>query len=459
MKKEMVLKGKIGPLYARFCSASVLGMIGISLYILADTFFIANGIGKEALAALNIVLPVYSLIMAYGLLIGIGAATCYSVEVGKGDSRAANSYYKAGVAAGIAGGVIFMILGLTIPDRISYMMGASQETIGYCTEYLRVIMSFAPAFILNNIFLAFVRNIDKPNIAMVSMIAGSLFNIVFDYLTVYVWGMGMFGAAAATAVSPLVGMAISLPFLLSKKSGLSFKGVKIKAKQVPRVLSGGASSFIVELSSGIVVFILNTIMLRLSGNLGVAAYGIIANVTIVASCIFTGMGQALQPIASINYGAGKTTRIKKAFFVAVITALVAGILLYIFGTRFAKEITAVFNGSGDPQLAALTEKGISIYFLAYIPMGVNMVLSYFFQSVLDIKRSLVISLLRGLALISAGALILSALFGIDGIWMAAPFAEICTVVYCLIACVTWFKKVKKADKEFSPESVVSRQTT
>ncbi len=213
------------------------------------------------------------------------------------------------------------------------------------------------------------------------------------------------------------------------------------------------SCFIVELSTGIVVFILNAIMLRLLGNLGVAAYGIIANVTIVAYSIFTGMGQALQPIASVNYGAMQHARVKNVFTIACITALVTGVLLYIFGTSFAGEITAVFNGAQDPQLAALTEGGIKLYFIAYIPMGINVVLSYFFQSVLDMKRSVVISLLRGLVLISLGAVLLSGLLGVDGVWLSAPFAEVGTLIYAVISCVFWFRRHRPAEKEQMGEIV------
>ncbi|MGI6153883.1 MAG: MATE family efflux transporter [Christensenellaceae bacterium] len=439
MLKENLLKEKTGKLYARFCVSGVLGMIGISLYVLADTFFIANGIGQTALAALNIAIPIYSLITAVGLLFGIGCCSSYSVSKGMGDTKKAEGYFTFAVLGGAAVGLVFLLLGLFLSENIAFALGATAETIGHCKTYLQVILGFAPMFILNQVFLAFMRNIERPKAAMASMLAGSIFNIVMDYVTVYIWGWGMFGAAIATAFSPIVGMGITLPFIASKKSGLKLTRTRITGGMVKNVFAGGTSSFVVELSVGIVVLIFNMIMLRLIGNIGVAAYGIISNVSIVAYSIFTGMGQALQPIVSTNYGAAQKSRIKSTLGTAVVAALAAGIGFYLVGLFGAEWITAAFNGENSIELARITENGIRVYFIAFIPMGINVVMSYFFQSVLAMRQSLTISLMRGFVLIAVFALLLSNILGVTGVWLSALAAEAVTIVYALISAGKWFK--------------------
>lgn len=439
MRQEILLKEKTGKLFMRFSFASVLGMIGISIYVLADTFFVANGIGQDALAGLNIALPMYSLLVATGLFVGIGCCSSYSIQKGMGQEKKANAFFTLAVVLGLVFGAVCSVIGLAFSENIAGALGADSATLEYCATYIKTIMSFAPAFIMNQILLAFLRNVDRPNLAMVSMLAGSVFNIVMDYVTVYLWGWGMFGAAIATAFSPVVGILVMLPGLLSKKSGLKLKKEKITSRMIKSMASGGTSSFVVEMSVGLVILVFNMIMLNLAGNTGVAAYGIVSNVSIVATSIFTGLGQALQPIASTNYGAGKTARIRSTLLLACLIALAAGTAIYIIGATFADGITSLFNSENNAELAKITTEGIRIYFIAFIPMSINFVLSYFFQSVLCVKQSVIISLMRGFVLVSLFAVLLSNILGVTGVWLAALGAEAITIVFALISTAKWFR--------------------
>lgn len=447
MSSDELLTRPMGALFARFCTASVLGMIGISIYILADTFFIANGIGANALAALNIAIPGFTTVSALGILLGIGCATCYAFETGMGTPQEeAQRYYRVGVLAAVVIGSAFCILGQTCSRPVSYMLGADETTIADCADYLRVTWLFAPAFLLNQVYLAFIRNLDKPRVAMVSMLAGSVFNVVMDYVFIYVWRFGVQGAALATAGSPIVGLCISIPVAtFGKGTQLHLGRIDWKEVSIKRILSGGVSSFIVELSLAISLFLVNALMLRLEGTIGVAAYGIVANIAFVPAAIFTGEGQALQPIVSMNYGAGKKERTYSAFRIAAVTALVSGIAFWLIGVLDAQGLVAAFNRDADPHLQALAVRGVDLYFTAFIPMGVNVILSYFFQAVLNVRDSVLISVLRGLVIISVLAILFAYVSGTEGVWIATTVTESITLAYGLFALRSWRQKAARQD--------------
>lgn len=445
MNNEILIKDNVFKLFCRFCIPSVLGMLGISLYILADTFFVANGVGEKGLAALNIVLPIYSLISAIGLMIGIGAAAYSTLEKSKGNKEISNKVYSFAIVVGVAFGIIILVIGLVIPEKIVGLLGSSEELAPLGIEYIKVIMCFAPMFILNNIFLAFVRNDGKPKLAMISMIAGSLFNVVMDYVAIYVLGLGMFGAALATAFSPVIGICIMSTYLLSKRSSYKFKVEKMNHKFIKHIISGGGASFVGEISPGIVMFIFNQVILALKGDVGVAAYGIVANVALIVNGIFTGMAQGIQPIISANYGAGKLDRIRKVLRFGIITSLIIGFIAYTGGIIFDEQITAMFNGGNNLELANITVEGIRIYFIAFIFMGINLVIAAMFQSVLEMKFSAIISIGRGLIFTNICVLFLSKVMGINGVWISPVISEMLTLIIALVFAIRWFKYNDKVE--------------
>lgn len=432
-----LLEGSVGAAFARYCTTSMLGMIGISAYILADTFFIANGVGAMGIAALNLVLPLYSIIFATGLLIGVGGAAFSANERGRGNDKKAGSIYSFCILLGLFCGLLYTAIGWLFPEQILTWMGASAETIGLGQSYFEVIVTFSPAFILNNILQAFVRNDHQPHLAMASMISGSLFNIVMDYVFIFPLGMGMFGAALATAFSPVVGICVMLFHLLSKRCSYRFCFEKPHFSYLKPIVSGGGGSFFTDISSGVVIFVFNAVLLRLNGNTAVAAYAVIANISMVINSSFSAIAQALQPIVSLNFGAGKLERVQKTVKIAVLTALGCSILFYAVSVLCSDQIISAFNNENNAELAQIAKSGIWKFFLAFIPMGINITISGFFQSVLDMKHSFRISLLRGFLLIVPFILLFAALFGMNGVWFAVFACEICTLVVSFFSLKRW----------------------
>ena len=281
--------------YLRFVSQSVLGMLGLSVYILADTFFIANYIGADGLASLNLALPIYGIINGTGLLIGIGGGVRYTLRHTRGDENA-DSVFTASLLMGAVLSFIYVLCGVFGAEHLARLLGASGTVLQPTTVYLKVCCLFSPFFILNNILTAFTRNDDAPGRAMAAMLTGSFANIVMDWYMVCVLNAGMLGAVLATGMSPIFGVAICL----TRKRGYHIGKHRI-FEEIPKISAAGFSAFIGEFSSTVVILIFNYLLLSLAGSTGVAAYGIIANVALVATAVLTGAAQGVQPLISIAF--------------------------------------------------------------------------------------------------------------------------------------------------------------
>lgn len=410
--------------FARYAGLNILGMLGLSGYILADTFFVSKALGATGLAGLNLSIPIYSVIHALGLMIGIGAATRFSILKSRKQSREAESILATAWKVGVLVGFILTVIGLGASSSLALLLGADSTTLPLTTIYLRLILLFSPCFITNNVMLAFVRNDGNPNLAMVAMLTGSFSNIILDYLFMFPLGMGMFGAAFATCLAPIISLAVLSWHFVGKKSILRnlVKG-KLMWRALPDLFALGISAFVMEVASAVVLITFNLVILSLEGNLGVAAYGIVANLALVGVGIFTGLAQGTQPLASKYYGENDDVRQSKIRQYAFITALGIAMVLYLGITIYSEGIVAVFNSEGNLQVAQLADKGLRIYFLGFFFMGLNIVAATVFSATENAKDAFAISILRGLVLIVPLVFFLSKLWQMTGVWLAFVFTE------------------------------------
>lgn len=422
--------------FIQYASLNVLGMIGLSCYILADTFFISKGLGADGLAALNLAIPVYSVINGTGLMFGMGGATKYAIFKGQKSAENADRIFTNIVYAAAAMAAVFVMLGVFGSRQLTALVGADAQTFEMTNTYLKVILLFAPAFIFNQVFVCFVRNDGRPRLSMLAMLTGSLSNIVMDYILIFPLHLGILGAVLATGCSPLVSMAVLSSHKMKKAHGFHFRMEKVQPAMTVSGISLGFPSLITELSSGIVILVFNAIVWKLEGNIGIAAYGVIANLSIVAVSIFTGIAQGMQPIVSRAYGAGDRNRAKLILRYGVVTALALSAVVYLTVYVFAEPVTAVFNSERNERLQEIAVYGNRIYFTAMFFMGVNIVISSYFTSVEKAVPAHVISLLRGLILIIPAAYVLSALLGMTGVWLAVPVVE-CAV--CALGIIVYVR--------------------
>ncbi len=419
--------------FLRYLTPSVLSMIGLSCYILADTFFISNKVGTLGLAALNFAIPMYSAMNGTGLMLGVGGATKFAILRAKGERKEGDRAFSQILMFGVLVSVAFLLIGRLAADPLAVFLGANVEAEALTAMYIRVLLTFSPCFILNNILVAFVRNDEGPRLAMTAMLLGTATNVVLDYVFIYPMDMGMFGAALATGISPTVSLFV---FLLghcaSKRSTFHLRRSRFAPRLVGECCSLGVSAFIGEVSSCIVILVFNLIIFNLTGNQGVAAYGIIANTAYVVISIFNGVTQGSQPLLSEYYACAHYRKQTQVMRYGLIAAVVLGGAVWLGVTVFAPQIAEIFNSEHDAALTAVAVPGLRIYFVGFWLTGVNLMLAAAFAAVEQTKASFIVSISRGLIGIVALVLIFSRIWGMTGVWLSFPATEAVTLLTALI---------------------------
>lgn len=414
--------------FAKYSSLNILGMIGLSCYILADTFFVSKGLGTNGLAALNLAIPIYSFIHGSGLMIGMGAGTKYSIQKNTGDADLTNGIFTNAIYFTSFFACCFVLIGVFFSDTIVTYLGADQNVHSMTKTYLQVILLFAPAFLLNNVLLCFVRNDGAPQLSMAAMILGSLSNILLDYVFIFPCQMGIFGAAFATGMAPIISMLILSSHLFRRKNNFHLSMCKINRTLLAGIFSTGIPSLITEMSSGIVMIVFNGIILSLQGNIGVAAYGIIANLSLVVIAVYTGIAQGIQPIISSNFGSGNLKNVHSILKYALTTMLIISGLIYAGVFWGAYPIASLFNSEQNALLQVIAIQGLRLYFIACPFVGFNVIISVYFTSTEHARPAHIVSLMRGFVVIIPMAFVLSAIAGMTGVWCAFPATELIVMI-------------------------------
>ncbi len=426
--------------FLKYTILNITGMIGLSCYILADTFFVSKGLGTAGLAALNLAIPVFSFIHGCGLMLGMGGATWYSIFRGQKAQDKCDQIFTHMLWITLAVAGLFVLAGLFLSDILTRLLGADTETMNMTRTYLQVLMLFAPAFMINDLLTCFVRNDHNPRLTMLSMLLGSLSNIILDYVFIFPLHMGILGAVLATGAAPIVGMSILSTHWIKKQNGFHIRNEKLHMKTILAGFALGFPSLITEMSSGFVIIVFNIILLGLTGNTGVAAYGVIANLSLVIIAIYTGVAQGMQPLASQAYGKGDKKYICQLLQYALLSVLALSAVIYIVLFSFASPIVHIFNSEKNSLLQQIAVPGLKLYFTAIPFAGMNIVLSLFFTSTDRALPAQFISIARGFALIIPVAFLLSVLAGMTGVWLAFPLTE--SIVFVLgIICLIVNRKI------------------
>ena len=430
--------------FVKYVSLNILGMLGLSCYILADTYFISKALGATGVAALNFSIAIYSVIHGIGLMIGIGGATRYSILKSQQDDKKADIVYTTSVKLGCFLGVCFVIIGIFGSESLARLLGADATTLPLTKTYLTTILCFAPFFILNNLMLTFVRNDHNPRLSMIAMLTGSFSNIILDYIFMFPLGMGMFGAAFATGLAPIISIGVMSMHFIRRKNNFRFIRNRISWASICDISSLGLAAFITEVSSAVILITFNLVILKIKGNLGVASYGIVANIALVGVSVFTGIGQGIQPIVSRGYGMGNSSVLKKVMRYALITSFGIATLIYIAVLYKAEGIVGIFNSEQSPEVASIAKAGLRIYFLGFFFAGINIIMAMYFSATERGKEAFMVSVTRGCILIVPMALLLSAIFKMEGIWLAFVLTEgAVTIITILMTGLRRNRKILK----------------
>jgi putative MATE family efflux protein len=402
---------------------NIAASLGISLYVIIDTLFIATAAGSLGLAALNIVLPVFNFISSIGLLLGIGGSTIFSMNKIRHPQKVEKLYGQL-IVFGIFIGIIFTLIGNFLTEPLLLLLGADQQTLPQASSYLRIVSLGAVLFIVNYISVNFVRNDNNPRLTMLATLAETSCVIVLDYLFVFIFSWGMNGAAWATLFSPLISLLI-----LTRHREFSGRQLKLifslpDLRQVWHSAKLGFPSFLTELSTGISILAFNLVIGSLAGNYAIAAYGVIANAALVVLAFFNGVALGIQPLIAREFGQRNWSNIKTVFTEGIISSLLIAFLSYLCLLFFKYPIISLFNSSRQAQLTVYAAQGIPLYFISIFFTGCNICIMMFLIAINQPKYSFFLSLNRGYVILLPMIFLLGYFAKLTGVWLSLPVTEL-----------------------------------
>ena len=422
----------------RFVIPSVAMMIFTSIYGVVDGLFVSNFVGKTPFAAVNFIMPFCMILGAFGFMFGTGGTALVAKTLGEGKEERANQIFSLLIYVALAVGILLALFGIVFVEPIALKLGAEASLLEYCVIYTRVVLLGLPFFMLQNMFQSFLIAAEKPKMGLVVTIAAGVTNMVLDALFIAVFRWGVVGAAAATALSQFVGGMVPFIFFARKNSSkLHLTKTKIMGKELLRTCTNGSSELVTNISMSLVGMLYNLQLMKIAGENGVAAYGVIMYVSFIFISIYLGYSFGTAPIVAFNYGAGNTAEMQNVLKKSLKILLGAGITLFGVAFLLSGMLSKIFVGY-DAELYALTLRGFRLYAISYLLCGFNIYGSSFFTALNNGIVSAVISFLRTVVFEVAAIMILPVFFGLDGIWCAITVAELAS----LIITVIFFFKLK-----------------
>jgi len=408
----------------RFSMSTVFMLICTSLYSIVDGFFISNFVGKQPFAAVNLIMPVLMGVSTIGFMVGTGGSAIVSISLGEKKPEQANEYFSMMVCATAVLGTVVSAVGFVFTRGISELLGASGELLDYCTLYGRILFVASPFFMLQIVFQSFFIVAEKPVLSLKINILAGITNGVLDFLFIAGFKWGLAGAAAATMIGQVLGSCIPLfYFARENDSLLRFRTFRFHGRVFLKACANGSSEMVTNLSSSLVNILYNFQLMKLAGEDGVAAYGIIMYVNFIFTAVFIGYSVGTAPVISYHFGAGNTDELKNLFRKSLVLISAGGILLTAAAELLSFPLVKIF-ASYDAELFQLTCYGFRLYSLAFLMMGINIWASSFFTALNNGGVSAFISFLRTLVFQIAAILIMPVLWGISGVWLSIVAAEV-----------------------------------
>lgn len=447
-RAKLLGEEKIGKLLLKFSIPAIVGMIVNAIYNIVDRIFIGNFVDSLGLGGITIAFPIMIIIMAFGMLIGIGATSLISIRLGEGKREEAELILGNAMVLLIVISLTLSIFGLIFLDPILKLFGASPQILPYAKEYLSIILLGAVfqsiGFGMNN----FIRADGSPKMAMATMLIGAILNTILDPIFIIVFNMGIKGAALATIISQAVSAAWVLNYFFSGKSSLVVKkeNWKLKPHIVKNILAIGSAPFAMQVAASGITTLLNRSLITYGGDLAVSAYGAINSFSTILLMPIFGINQGSQPIIGYNYGAKNYDRVKKAFLLAITAATTITIIGFVVTRMFPSQLIALFN-SKDKELVNIGANGMKIFFTMLPLIGFQIVSSNYFQATGKPKQAMLLSLSRQVLMLIPAIIILPRFFDLNGVWMAGPtadfFSSLLTGTFILIE----LKKLQKLHLE------------
>lgn len=412
----------------RFVIPSVAMMILTSIYGVVDGLFVSNFVGKTPFAAVNLVIPFTMILGAFGFMLGTGGTALVAKTLGEGRQEEANRIFSMLIYFALGLGVLLTIFGIAVLKRIVIKMGADDAMLRHCMIYGRIVLLGIPFYMLQNMFQNFLIAAEKPQLGLIVTIAAGVTNMVLDALFIAVLGWGVAGAAVATALGQCVGGLIPFVYFARKNSSkLSLVKTRLMGGALFHACTNGSSELVSNISMSSVGMLYNAQLMKVAGENGVAAYGVILYVNFIFIAIYLGYAYGSAPIVAFNYGAGKKAELQNVLKKSLKLLLGTGIVLLSIGVLFAGVLSGLFVGY-DAQLYAMTVRGLRFYAVSFLLSGFNIFGSSFFTALNNGMVSAAISFLRTVVFEVAAVLILPLFFGLDGVWCAITVAELASIL-------------------------------
>jgi putative MATE family efflux protein len=438
--------GNIKKLLIEYSVPAIIGMMASSLYNIVDSIFIGHGVGGLAISALAITFPFMNLAAAFGALVGVGGATLVSIKMGQQDQEGASDVLGNVVILNIVIGILFMIAGLLFLDDILLFFGASENTLPYARDFMRIILYGNIIthlyFGLNNI----MRSSGYPRKAMITTLITVLINIILAPIFIFGFGWGIEGAAMATVFAQILTLAWVAWHFFNPKNFIYFESkiFKLKGRIVAGIFSIGMAPFVLNACGSIVIILINQSLYTYGGDLAIGAYGIINRIAMLFVMIVMGFTQGMQPIAGYNFGAQHYKRVLEVLKLTIIYATVITTLAFVAGEIFPRQMAMMFTS--DETLIELASNGMRIVFAIFPMVGFQMVVSNFFQSIGKAQKAIFLSATRQLLFLIPLILILPKYWETNGIWWSMPISDFIATITASVLLYLEYKKFKQKMK-------------
>lgn len=426
-REKLLLTGEIPRLFMKYALPGVAGLLFLGIQSVIDGIVLGRFVGANALASVNLVLPCYSLISAFAIVMGIGGQTLVSISLGRGDKQEANNALRSVFVFLLGMSVVVSLVIFLSAGKIASFLGANEVLLPDAVHYIRALVPFFPLLCAMFFGDYIIKAMGHPLYATSVMGMTVVLNIVLDLVFVAVLGWGVMGAGLATGIAFTMGACFNVPRLFSRHEVVVVQRGRYDRRLVWNAFYNGSSEGMSELSVAITVFLFNITMMRYLGESGVAAFTAINYILFIGTTVFLGISDGIIPIIGYNYGARKQERIKSILKLAARTNSLIGIGLFLLLLLFGEQVIGLFFKDHGSEAFEIASRGVSIYCFAFLLCGLNILASSYFTAIGNAKISIIISALRGLVFVGIGILVLPAVFGIDAIWYDVPIAEICTL--------------------------------
>ena len=424
----------ISKLFTKMFIPTLLGMVSWSLLTVVDGIFVGHGVGSNGIAAINICYPIFLVLTGFALMVGMGASVVASIHLSQNNVKAARinvtqaMWFSTFVAIGV------MIFALLAPEQISYMLGASQTLMPLVRDYLVYLIPSGIMLMWSIVGLFIIRLDGSPKYAMWCNVVPAMLNIFFDWLFIFPLGMGVKGAAIASAISTVIGGVMAFVYLVKHAGTLKMSGVKmspisltLSIRNIAYQCKIGFSALLGELTMAFVLFAGNYVFMKYLGDAGVGAYGIACYYTPFVFMFGNSIAQSAQPIISYNYGVGRWDRVHRTLAISVRAAVISSLFSIIAFTLFPEQLVHLFSAASDPA-AQIAIEGFPYFATGFLFFILNLVAIGYLQSIEKVAASTVFALLRGVVFLFPAFLLLPEVMGVEGMWLALPLSELLTFI-------------------------------